>query len=404
MRTRRRHPWSSTRRFTTRFWRARLLPCEPPTDVARAWPTGTVETTFARGCLLAGAAGDALGRPAEGRPPRRTFERYGRLRDFVPWRGWRSGPIGTFTDDTQLTLWTAESLLADDGPHHEVFAGLLAERRAHIRGRGRATDDAIARFQEGAPWYEAGTRSAGNGAAMRAAPFGIAFGHDPAALRRAAALNAVVTHADPMAVASTIVQASAVAYLLRTTPGTLEPAAFLDWLVATCDDLHDPGHPERRAGTDRTPVRLVDRIAELAGMLDLESENRPSATPTTAPSSSSRSPLRSGASCTTQRTSKRRSAPQSTAATTPTPLLRCAATSPAPTSAPMPSRSAGSTNSKTPTASACSPTSSWRCGVDHRPGALTAHFRHLGAGSPGGRHGDALRHGHGGCGQRRVDR
>ena len=56
---------------------------------------------------------------------------------------------------------------------------------------------------------------------------------------------------------------------LRAAPGTLDPAGFLDWLVATTADLHDPGHRERRADADATLVRLVDRIAELGGMLDL---------------------------------------------------------------------------------------------------------------------------------------
>jgi ADP-ribosylglycohydrolase len=105
---------------------------------------------------------------------------------------------------------------------------------------------------------------------MRAAPFGVAYGHDPATLREVAALNAVVTHADPLAVASTIIQASAVAYLLVTPPGSLEPQRFLDWLVASAADLHDPGHRERRAGTDSALVRLVDRIGELRAILDVE--------------------------------------------------------------------------------------------------------------------------------------
>ncbi|MFN3219164.1 MAG: ADP-ribosylglycohydrolase family protein [Acidimicrobiales bacterium] len=247
-----------------------LLPGIPPPEVLAAWPAGTVEATYARGCLLAGAVGDALGRPAETKRPSVIAERYGRIRDFMPWWGWKSGPIGTFTDDTQLTLWTAESLLADDAAHQELFAATLAEHRSDIRGIGFATDDAIDRLQQGVPWHQSGSRSAGNGAAMRAAPIGIACGHDLAALRQVAALNAVVTHADPLAVASTIVQASAVAYLLVTPPGSLEPRRFLDWLVAGAADLHDPGHRERRDGTDDTLVRLVDRIAELGPMLGLE--------------------------------------------------------------------------------------------------------------------------------------
>lgn len=66
-----------------------------------------------RGCLIGGAIGDALGRPVEGRPAHVVRRCYPTgLRDFEPWRGWTSGPIGTFTDGTQLTIVIAEWLIA----------------------------------------------------------------------------------------------------------------------------------------------------------------------------------------------------------------------------------------------------------------------------------------------------
>ncbi len=67
-----------------------------------------------RGSLLWGAAGDALGRPNEGRSWERIHDRSGPggLTEFLPWYGWTGGPIGTFTDDTQLTIEVAESLIA----------------------------------------------------------------------------------------------------------------------------------------------------------------------------------------------------------------------------------------------------------------------------------------------------
>jgi hypothetical protein len=64
------------------------------------------------GTLLGGACGDALGRPAEGRRPSSIRERHGVIRDFIPWRGWKRGPTGTITDDTQLTMCIAESIVA----------------------------------------------------------------------------------------------------------------------------------------------------------------------------------------------------------------------------------------------------------------------------------------------------
>jgi len=61
------------------------------------------------GCLLGGAVGDALGAPVEFMSLdeiRRTFGRQG-IRDFAP----AYGRLGAITDDTQMTLFTAEGLI-----------------------------------------------------------------------------------------------------------------------------------------------------------------------------------------------------------------------------------------------------------------------------------------------------
>ena len=61
------------------------------------------------GCLLGGAVGDALGAPVEFTSLRDIRAEHGDLgvRDFVA-GAW---PAGTFTDDTQMTLFTAEGLI-----------------------------------------------------------------------------------------------------------------------------------------------------------------------------------------------------------------------------------------------------------------------------------------------------
>jgi ADP-ribosylglycohydrolase len=61
------------------------------------------------GCLLGGAVGDALGAPVEFMSLdeiRGTFGRQG-IRDFAP----SYGRLGAITDDTQMTLFTAEGLI-----------------------------------------------------------------------------------------------------------------------------------------------------------------------------------------------------------------------------------------------------------------------------------------------------
>ena len=61
------------------------------------------------GCLLGGAVGDALGAPIEFSRLSSIRTRYGYdgLKDYVP----AFGKIGAITDDTQMTLFTAEGLL-----------------------------------------------------------------------------------------------------------------------------------------------------------------------------------------------------------------------------------------------------------------------------------------------------
>ena len=62
-----------------------------------------------RGCLLGGAVGDALGAPVEFFSRKQIQEAFGisGIRDFAP----AYGGVGTITDDTQMTLFTAEGLI-----------------------------------------------------------------------------------------------------------------------------------------------------------------------------------------------------------------------------------------------------------------------------------------------------
>jgi len=62
-----------------------------------------------RGCLLAGAVGDALGAPVEFMNRAEIISRFGSLgiRDYVC----AYGLLGAITDDTQMTLFTADGLL-----------------------------------------------------------------------------------------------------------------------------------------------------------------------------------------------------------------------------------------------------------------------------------------------------
>lgn len=82
-------------------------------DYVRSMPSAThhiitTEEKF-KGCLLAGAVGDALGAPVEFMSRESILQQFGKsgIRDFVP----AYGRQGAITDDTQMTLFTAEGLL-----------------------------------------------------------------------------------------------------------------------------------------------------------------------------------------------------------------------------------------------------------------------------------------------------
>ncbi len=62
------------------------------------------------GCLLGGAVGDALGAPVEFLDLDEILRTYGEpgIRDYAP----AYGKLGTITDDTQMTLFTAEAVLS----------------------------------------------------------------------------------------------------------------------------------------------------------------------------------------------------------------------------------------------------------------------------------------------------
>ena len=246
------------------------LPAEMTAQKADICPSWLRE--YFRGALIGTAIGDALGRPAEGRPATALRKQYGRLQDFQPWTGWRAGPKGTVTDDTQLTVCVAECLVHHNGDlDPEDLAQRFVAWLPVGRGKGRTCVDAVNALTRGVPWYEAGVRSAGNGAAMRAAPVGLAHLGDINALRRDAALSALVTHAHPMAVVSAVAHAWLVARLATTPPGTLDREGLVGELCMAISDLHDPGEVERdwefRSGKTGERVRLRERLAEVPSWL-----------------------------------------------------------------------------------------------------------------------------------------
>ena len=210
-----------------------------------------------RGAMVGTGVGNALGAGVRGMPPRVIESRLGWVTDY-------SEPTGYFTDDTELALCIAESI-AERG---RLDPGDLADRfRAWARvGRaiGMATYSSTSKLQEGVPWYAAGSPSAGNAAAMRAAPIGLYQPVDLSELRSAAATSAVITHNDPTAVAATIVVAYTVAHLLHTEPGAFDAADLLTGIDQILLGVEDPALREVR--DPHSEVTLRQRIHDVFDM------------------------------------------------------------------------------------------------------------------------------------------
>ncbi|MGD8683800.1 MAG: ADP-ribosylglycohydrolase family protein [Chloroflexota bacterium] len=252
---------------------ARYPAASPPWPVAAPPPAESDSTRDRfRGSLLWGAVGDALGRPNEARSWETIHERWGPggLTEFRPWRGWTSGPIGTWTDDTQLTIEVARTILESDG---RVDPARLGERlRAwlpHGRGKGHATTQAVEILEAGRPWWEAGPAvdSAGNGAAMRAAPVGLvwAFAADTGMLVREAILSALPTHGHPVGVAGAVAIAAGTAACLRMAGRPMEPARLLRFVADAIADL-EPG-PTRLRSDPLEAATLRKRLLDVEGLL-----------------------------------------------------------------------------------------------------------------------------------------
>ena len=238
-----------------------ILPSELPTKEGNSRFRDKI-----RGAIICGAIGDAMGRQVESQTP----GTYDPVVWYTPWHGWKSGPVGTITDDTQMTMWLAESLIANGRLNPDDLAKRFT--REYIRGIGQATRQFVTNFKDRSlPWHLSGVASSGNGAAMRAAPVGIFFRNDFDELKLAAGLQAMVTHNDPMAIASSIVMAYATARLLRMDVRELDD---LGTMTLFCRDLAEAIEGIEEGGNyatrnDGTPSSLVRRIGtDIPGFLE----------------------------------------------------------------------------------------------------------------------------------------
>lgn len=177
------------------------------------------------GCLLGLALGDALGAPFEGG-----------LLERLLWKligTTRTGEM-RWTDDTQMSIDVAESLIAHNSANANDLAHRFAVSYRWSRGYGPGAARLLKKIASGQDWqranksvYPAG--SYGNGGAMRAPVLSLFDARRPAELASAVELTTSITHAHPLGIEGALLIATATSLSLRDA----EPIEVLSVLART---------------------------------------------------------------------------------------------------------------------------------------------------------------------------
>lgn len=151
-----------------------------------------------RGMVVGAVVGDALGMPLEFHPPRSLYDLATEMED---------GPLpaGTFTDDTEMALAVAESLLEksplDSEDLTDRFVQWYKSRPSDV---GIHTSRVLELIQGGMTAQQAAETvqseepdSAGNGSLMRAWPIAAARWNNPGLLVAESRLQSGITHPHP---------------------------------------------------------------------------------------------------------------------------------------------------------------------------------------------------------------
>lgn len=138
----------------------------------------------ALGAIVGSAVGDALGAPFEFGPAGQYSARFpepvvGGIGEMIGGGGFRWAP-GEFTDDTQMAVIQAESILAKSGIDG---ADLFARFQVWARGAADVGIQTRSVLSSGLPWDEAAAThvrrnprsGAGNGSLMRSTPTAVHF-------------------------------------------------------------------------------------------------------------------------------------------------------------------------------------------------------------------------------------
>lgn len=216
------------------------------------------------GALLGTFVGDALGMPYEGA----LASSIPASLEMVEARRGR----GTYTDDTEMMIALAESLLRCDVVDEEDLARTFLAAHDPRRGYGAGTTQILELWRKGVPVEDAagqvfdGQGSLGNGAAMRIAPVPVRFHGDPVLMSLQARRSARLTHTHAVGIDGAAVQAAAIAAALAdddplaaalAEAQTAELHGALADLVARTDGAMNPHDLGEGRGVPPTADRSV---------------------------------------------------------------------------------------------------------------------------------------------------
>lgn len=173
------------------------------TEIAESEKKEVAEKTRERfiGTLLGAAVGDALGGSVEFMTAQEIKTRYGTVREMMgggPYH-WR---LGEYTDDTEMMLCIAESLVSlQDFCPEEIAQRFVNWYNSEPKDIGCTTREALARLCEGVPIDRSGVREKPtNGSVMRCAPLSLHYyGDEDEALIDASMEASAITHSHPEA-------------------------------------------------------------------------------------------------------------------------------------------------------------------------------------------------------------
>ena len=186
------------------------------------------------GCLFGLAVGDALGAPFEGLPAEFILWHAGSVPDVL------AQPLTEplrYTDDTEMMLGVAETLLAHGEIRPDTLLKQFAANYHPDRGYGRGARQILEAAAAGADANRVAESvmpggSYGNGAAMRVAPVGMLFHHDLDAVRAQAEASAWPTHRHSLGVEGARLMAVATALVTAGPP--FDRKAFYKALLDVC--------------------------------------------------------------------------------------------------------------------------------------------------------------------------